>query len=90
MMHEGGERVDDRLAFGFRLATAHAPTPDELSILRETFDRRLAQYKAKPDAAAKLLSIGESPRDEKLNASELAAYTTLASMVLNLDETITK
>jgi hypothetical protein len=90
MMHEGGTTIDDRLAFGFRLATAHPPANDELRVLRATFDRRLAHYKAKPDSATKLLSIGESPRDENLDASELAAYTTLASMVLNLDETITK
>jgi hypothetical protein len=90
MMHEGGAAPDDRLAFAFRLATAHPPTPDELKVLRETFDRRLAQYKSKPDAASKLLSIGESPRDPKLDAPELAAYTTVASMLLNLDEVITK
>ncbi len=36
------------------------------------------------------LAQGESPSDEKLDASELAAYTALASLILNLDETITK
>ena len=38
----------------------------------------------------KLLGIGESPRNEKLNPAELAAWTMVASTVLNLDETITK
>src|SRR5439155_3323865 len=61
MMHEGGSGPDDRLTFAFRLATAHAPAPDELKVLRETFDRRLPQYKSKLDSATKLLSIGESP-----------------------------
>ncbi len=90
MMHDGGAGIDDRIAFAFRLATARAPSPDELKVLRATFDRRLAQYKSKPDTANKLLSMGESPRDPKLDPTELAAYTTLASMVLNLDEVITK
>jgi cytochrome c553 len=90
MMHEGGAAIDDRLAFAFQLATAHAPSAEQLKIFRETFDRRLAAFKLKPDAAKKLLSIGESPRDAKLDQTELATYTTLASMLLNLDETITK
>jgi len=38
----------------------------------------------------KLLNIGEYPRDEKLNASELAAYTAVSSLILNLDEVVTK
>ena len=43
-----------------------------------------------PEAARKYLSQGESPRDEELDVSELAAYSTLASLILNMDETITK
>ena len=82
--------IDDRLTWAFRLATAHAPAPEELKVLRETFDRRLAAFNKSPDTAKKLLAIGESPRDPKLNEPELAAYTTVASMLLNLDEVITK
>jgi hypothetical protein len=90
MMREGGSAPDDRLAFAFRLATARAPAPTQLKVLRETLDRRLAAFKASPQEAKKLLSIGESPIDSKLDATELAAYTTVASMLLNLDEVITK
>jgi hypothetical protein len=90
MMREGGGAIDERIVFAFHLATARAPSADELKVLRETFDRRLAEFKAKPEAATELLSIGESKRDEKLDVGELAAYTTVASMVLNLDEVITK
>jgi len=36
------------------------------------------------------VSVGESPLNEQLNVSELAAYTTVASLILNLDETVTK
>ena len=42
------------------------------------------------EAARKLVSEGDSPPDEKLNVSELAAYTTVASLILNMDETVTK
>jgi hypothetical protein len=37
-----------------------------------------------------LLNVGESPRDKRLNATELAAWTTVTGVILNLDETITK
>jgi hypothetical protein len=90
MMKDGGPSPDERIAWAFKLVTARSGQPDELKVLRETFDRRLTSFRQKPDAAKKLLVAGESPRDEKLDASELAAYTTIASMILNLDETITK
>lgn len=90
MMHEGGSSPDDRIAFAFGVATARPPDPAELKVLRDTFARRLAHYQANAAAADKVLATGESPRDAKLDAPELAAYTTVASMILNLDETITK
>jgi hypothetical protein len=90
MMNEGAAGVDQRIAFGFRLATARVPGEKELQVLRQTFDRRLARYRANPDAAKALLAIGESPADAKLDPAELAAFATVASMVLNLDEVITK
>ena len=50
----------------------------------------LAHFKADPESAKKLLAVGESPCDPALNEIELAAWTTVASTILNLDETITK
>ena len=50
----------------------------------------LAKYQKDEDSAKKLISVGESPVDEKLNAPELAAYTMVASLLLNLDETLNK
>jgi hypothetical protein len=90
MMNEGGTSAEERITFGFTLAAARPPKPAELKILRETFDRRLARFRASPDLAKALLAIGESPADAKLDPAELAAYSTVASMILNLDETITK
>ena len=46
--------------------------------------------RAIPRRRGRYLSQGESPRDEELDVSELAAYATVASLILNLDETITK
>lgn len=90
VMHDGGATPTERLNFVFRLATAREPEPAELRVLAKAFDKRLLYYQSHPNDAGKLLSIGESPRDVRLDAAELAAYATVASMVLNLDEVITR
>jgi hypothetical protein len=86
----GGKSPDEAIRYGFRLATARQPQSNEVSILRGAYDAELHQYKMHEDQAAKLLQVGESPVDPKANRVELAAWTTVASMILNLDETITK
>ena len=82
--------VNQRLTYAFRLATARKPTRKERGILRSLLDERLASFQRNPQSALTLLDVGESPRDKKLDPAELAAWTTIASVILNLDETITK
>jgi uncharacterized protein DUF1553/uncharacterized protein DUF1549/concanavalin A-like lectin/glucanase superfamily protein/cytochrome c len=79
-----------RITYAFRLATARKPTKDEIKVLRTLFDGRLKAYRVDRRGALKLLSVGESALNPKLEITELAAYTTVASVILNLDETITK
>jgi hypothetical protein len=81
---------DDRIAFAFRLATARKPTAEESSVLKKIYDAQLAHFRSNAEGASKLLSVGEAPRDDKLDPIDLAAWTTVASTILNLDETITK
>lgn len=61
-----------------------------MALLRATFDERLEQYRADPEAARKLLSVGFSPRDDSLDLAEHAAYTQIVRMLLNLSEFLTK
>ncbi len=90
ILTEAGPATEGRLEFAFRLATARPPSAKELGVLRKILDRQVAVYKNDAGAAQKLLSVGESPRNEKLDLAELAAWTTVASVILNLDETVTK
>jgi hypothetical protein len=90
MMKEGGASPEQRLAFAFTLATARQPSAEEAAILRRVFDRHLKKYQSDLAAAKELLTVGEAPRDEKLDPSELASYAMVASVILNLDETVTK
>ena len=71
-------------------ATSRIPESDEIAILLDIYGQQLPVYRRDKQAAEKLLRVGESPRDKSLDPAELAAWTTVASMILNLDETISK
>ena len=79
-----------RIAYAFRLATARKPSKQEIKVLRTLLDGRLKAYRLDRPGAMKLLSVGESALNPKLEIAELAAYTTVASVIFNLDETISK
>jgi len=87
---EGGKDATARISYAFRLATARTPTTQEIKVLRTLLDGRLDAYRQDRAGAMKLLAVGESPRNPRLDVAELAAYTTVASVIFNLDETITK
>ncbi|MEX2120028.1 MAG: PSD1 and planctomycete cytochrome C domain-containing protein [Pirellulales bacterium] len=90
MMTEAGAEPAERIAFAFRLATARQPSQVEADVLSRIFDEQLAVYRGNAEMAAKLLDVGQSPRNEQLEPAELAAWTTVASVILNLDEVVTK
>jgi hypothetical protein len=84
------QTTDDRLTLAFRLATARGPSAKELGVLRQVLEKQLVKYRGDEPAALQLLRVGESGRDERLSPTELAAWTIVASVILNLDETVTK
>jgi hypothetical protein len=90
IMTEAGPAPDARITLVFRLVTARSPTAAERAVLRAGWAYHLAQYRKHRQAALKLVSTGEAPQNEKLDVAELAAYTAVASLILNLDEAITK
>ena len=87
---EGGGSPSDRIAFAFRLCTARRPTPEETAVLTDVLGADLARFRSDPAAARKLLSVGESTGNGKLDPVEHAAWTTVASVILNLDEVLNK
>jgi hypothetical protein len=90
IINEGGAVPSQRLAWALRVATSRPAVTTEVQILEQGLSRRLAQYRADAASAEKLLAAGESPRDQSIDPAELAAYTTAASVILNLDEVITR
>lgn len=78
-MRKAGTTNPERLKAGFRLCTSRLPNPTELTRLQALFTKLKSRYTAKPKEAAK---VGGNAED--------AAWTLVGSVLLNLDETITK
>jgi hypothetical protein len=90
MLTDGGTTPEERITYAFRRATARKPSDAELRILLRGLERYKQTFAADKDAAKKFLAHGDSPPDAKHDVVELAAYMATASVILNLDETITK
>jgi len=87
---EGGATLDEQIAFAFRLATARRPDAEELDVLRGQYEAHLAEFHNDAEAAGKVLGVGDSPRDDAIDTAQAAAWTMVANVILNLDETVTK
>ena len=90
VMNEAGPTPEARLSAAFRQVCARLPTPEDLTILRRSLDRALAEFRAEPKAAETFLKSGDSPRDPKLDPVEHAAYASVCLAIFNLDEALTK
>jgi hypothetical protein len=88
---EPGVRDDGRrIASMFRAATGRMPSRDEIRTLLDLLKTQLNNFKGDLGAAQKLIAVGYSSRKSDHKPSEMAAWTIVASTILNLDETITK
>jgi hypothetical protein len=90
LLERPGESTASNVHAAFRMVTGRTPTTDESRYLVEFHQQQLVEFRNNPASAVELLEIGESPRDPRLDPAEHAAWTTLASLLLNLDETLTK
>lgn len=79
-----------RLIMAFEMVLSRQPDLQEFSILQTRLADERAYYRDAPDKALAYLSVGDSERDASLPAEEHAAWTTVASMILNLSEAITR
>ena len=82
--------VEQNVNHMYRLAVSRQPTEEVRSILVGAYGDYLSEYQMDRQAALDLVSEGESLRDETLDISQLAAYQMVASLILNLDGTITR
>jgi hypothetical protein len=90
MIKEGGMDEDARLRHGFRLALGRSPTADEARILRDSLHYHRDYFSGKQGDLEAFLKQGDSPPDPAIDRRDLAAYASVASLLLNMDEMVTK
>ena len=88
MLTQGGASPREQLTFGFRAVTSRTPTAAEIASLERALAEQVEVFSAAPDAATKLLAVGETKTDSALPPVQLAAATMVASALLNHDEAI--
>ncbi len=74
----------------FKAVISRPARPGEVALMKQLYGEELADFKKYPKRAAELLSVGAYPVDKKLNPVELAAWTVVASTIMNFDEAIIK
>lgn len=90
MVREGGGNIESRLQFAYAHLLSRAPRPDEVKILSDMYQKHLIEYQAEKPAAEELLKVGAAPLTTELDKAELAATTSIARVLYNLHETITR
>jgi hypothetical protein len=90
MMMEADKQPRQRIEFAYELVLARPPKAAEMQVLFDTLGGFEARYRRDRKSAKAFVHHGDSPRISRLDARELAAYTSIASLILNLDEAVTK
>jgi hypothetical protein len=90
MVKEGGTDVESRVRHGLRLCLGRMPADEQVAALTKLYQDELAQYQADTAAALKLATQPIGPLPDGGDAAELAAWTVVANVLLNLDAVLTK
>jgi len=90
LIADGGATPAERIGHAFQVLLARKPTAEELTIVSGALDAHRARFTKAPADAAKLIALGETKAKATSKPEELAAYTMIASLLLNLDETLTR
>ncbi|MCC7084208.1 MAG: PSD1 domain-containing protein [Pirellulales bacterium] len=90
ILQEGGNDVEGRIRWAWRQALGRLPREVEAKTVSVILEKRRAQRAAAPDQAMELLKVGQSSIPEKLDPVELADWTSVARILLNLHESITR
>ena len=89
-MREAGDGFEQRLDFVTTRLLARPLSERERAVAKRTYEAFIGFYGSNTGEAKKLLSTGETPPDEALPPAESAAWTMLASQIMNLDEVLNR
>jgi hypothetical protein len=87
---EGGTGDGARVTWAFRRATGRTPKLEEVQVLLSVLQKHRTEYAENPTDAEKLLKVGDAPAPKGMDAAELAAWTNVCRVILNLHETVTR
>lgn len=90
VIKEGGKEPGQRIQFAYRRALTRQAVPEEIKVLDDLYQQHLKQYQGDISAAQALLQVGDRPAAKDIDPAELAAWTSVARVILNLHETITR
>lgn len=90
IMREGGDRDDQRLDWAYRSAVSRSPETSIREPLASLYQQHLAHYQSNLSQAEKLVALGGAAVAKDLDVAQLAAWTSVARVILNLHETITR
>jgi len=90
MIVQGGTTDEDRLIWAWRRLTSRYPTKFELNVMKKTLRASRQRYQADQQSAKQLVAFGESTAKAGINTEELAAFSIVATLILNLDEVINR
>jgi Protein of unknown function (DUF1553) len=87
---DGGANDADRLKLAYELALSRSPNEKESQLLLELLQRAKQEYASNQENAKQLLTVGALPAGEQAKADEIAAWTAVTRVVLNLHEVMTR
>jgi hypothetical protein len=90
ILQHGGTTTQSRIQWAWQQALQRDPGADEIEKVTQLVEKHRKQYEADPKAAEALLKVGYQPMPPKLNTTELAAWTSVSRVLLNLHECITR
>ena len=90
ILREGGEDDESRVNWAWQVVTARRADIDEAKVVIDTLNMHRSRFSNDDDSAKKLISFGDTKADPKFTPSELAAWTLVSNLMLNLDEVVNK
>ena len=90
IIKEGGAKDEERIQWAWRTVTSRRPAPDEAKIITDVLKGHRSRYAEDLEAAKQLIAYGESIPDKEIAPNELAPWTLVANLLLNLDEVVNK
>jgi hypothetical protein len=85
-----GKTTPERLNAAYRRALSRSASAEEIKVLTALFDKHLAEFKKDAEGAKKLLAVGIAPLPANMDTAELAAWTSVGRVILNLHEAVTR